>query len=115
MTIGKTATRSDWRARRGEACVAQAPKSFRPPLQAEPSGGTPCRVFSEPAGPDREHARREPFSGGAVGIRRGPGVIRVYCHFSFCFPGSVITFASSGSAGSSSGSAAPISFAASSG
>ena len=70
-------------------------------------------------GPASEHVRREPSSGHLVQLmpdqdlafRRAP----VYCHLSCCFPGSVITFASSGSAGSSSGSPAPSSFAASAG
>ena len=35
---------ADWRELRGAACVAQAPQSIRPPLQAAPSGATPCRV-----------------------------------------------------------------------
>ncbi len=40
---------------------------------------------------------------------------RAYCHFSFCLPGSVMILASSGSAGSSSGSSPAISCAASAG
>ena len=48
VTIGRTATTSDWRELRGSACVAQAPKSFRPPLQAEPFAGIPYRVFPSP-------------------------------------------------------------------
>ena len=45
MTIGKTATTPDWREFRGEACVVQAPKCNRPPLQAEPFGAAPYRAF----------------------------------------------------------------------
>ncbi len=41
VTIGKTATRPDWRARRGEACVVNGHRCIRPQLQAEPFGGTP--------------------------------------------------------------------------
>jgi hypothetical protein len=44
VTIGKTATTADWRARRGEACVVKAPKCIRPHLQADPFVGPPCRV-----------------------------------------------------------------------
>jgi hypothetical protein len=36
------------RERRGEACVASGPKPLRPPLQADPSAGSPCRVPSCP-------------------------------------------------------------------
>ena len=45
MTIRKTATTTDWRARRGEACLVPAPKSYRPDLQAEPFDAGPRRAF----------------------------------------------------------------------
>ncbi len=45
VPICKTATTPDWRARRGEACVVQAPKCNRPHLQAEPFDAAPCRAF----------------------------------------------------------------------
>ncbi|MBT8480196.1 MAG: hypothetical protein KJO89_01300, partial [Deltaproteobacteria bacterium] len=41
VTIRKTAATSDWRARRGEACLVPAPKSYRPDLQAEPFDAAP--------------------------------------------------------------------------
>jgi len=45
VTIRKTATTTDWRARRGEACLVPALKSYRPDLQAEPFDVAPCRGF----------------------------------------------------------------------
>jgi len=45
VTIGKTATRSDWRELRGAACVASGPQPLRPPLQAAPFDAAPCRAF----------------------------------------------------------------------
>ena len=39
------------RERRGKACVAQALKSIRPPMQAEPSGTSPWRVALCPGMP----------------------------------------------------------------
>jgi hypothetical protein len=46
MTIGKTATRSDWRERRGEACLASGDKPNRPAMQDEPFVELPRRVPS---------------------------------------------------------------------
>ena len=47
------------RERRGKACVALAPQSIRPPMQAEPSDASPCRVALCPGTP-------VPFFGGTV-------------------------------------------------
>ncbi len=52
------------RERRGAACVAQAPQSIRPPLQAAPSAGSACRV--PPCPGCSEHVRRVPFSDRVV-------------------------------------------------
>jgi len=45
VTIRTTATTTDWRARRGEACLVPALQSYRPDLQAEPFDAAPCRAF----------------------------------------------------------------------
>jgi len=45
VTIGKTATTSDWRELRGSACVVPALRCIRPHLQAEPFDAAPCRAF----------------------------------------------------------------------
>ena len=45
VTIRKTATTPDWRARRGSACLLPAPKSYRADLHAEPFDVAPCRGF----------------------------------------------------------------------
>jgi len=38
--------------------VAKTPQSIRPPLQADPSGGTPCRVPPCPGTPDPTHSQK---------------------------------------------------------
>jgi hypothetical protein len=48
VTIGKTASRPDWRELRGAACVAPGPQPFRPPLQAAPSVEPLHRVHRAP-------------------------------------------------------------------
>ena len=51
VPICKTATTTDWRARRGEACLVPALKSYRPDLQAEPFDAGPRRAFIPRPGP----------------------------------------------------------------
>ena len=38
--------------------MAKTPQSIRPPLQADPSGGTPCRVPPCPGTPDPTHTQK---------------------------------------------------------
>ncbi len=58
VPIGTTATTPDWRAARGEACVARPSLFFRPPLQAEPSRETPIVFFRDPCAPRRPGVAR---------------------------------------------------------
>jgi len=59
--------------------VASGPQPLRPPLQADPSAGSSCRV--PPCPGTTEHVRREPFSGDSVDAFRRARVISLTAAF----------------------------------